>query len=259
MDHLPPDFSDLNRYYEPFLGAGSLFFRLKPLKATLSDNNKELIDCYKAVKTRPILLSKYLYEYLKKMKKANNKEQHYYEIRKKYNKIKKFNRISIAKAALFILLNKTCFNGIWRVNQKEEFNVPYGKKDSPSLPKKEDLISISKALSNVSLFHRDYKEVLKYARKGDLIYFDPPYPPLNGTSYFRHYTKKIFDWEDHENLSIIVNKLHQRGCNIMVSNADIPIVRKLYRSFNIHEKEVTRVIKAKGKRIKVKEVVIVNY
>lgn len=249
--HLPPHFSNGNRYYEPFLGAGSLFFHLGPSKATLSDNNKDLIDCYKAVKKHPELVLSYLQHHL-----SNTCEEYYYNMRKKYNNSK----ASIAKAALFIYLNKTCFNGIWRVNKKGEFNVPYGYREPPSLLSRNNLLDISKALSKATISHKDYKQILRHAKEGDFVYFDPPYPPLNGTSYFTHYTKEGFDKKDHAELASVANMLNERGCYVMISNADMPYIRFLYESiFNIYEIEIMRLIRADGKRYKVREIAITNY
>lgn len=251
VKHIPPDFSNNNRYYEPFLGAGSLFFRLKPFNATLSDNNKDLIECYKAVQKRPYLVAKYLRQHL-----LNNCEDYYYKMRKRYNN----SELSIAKAALFIYLNKTCFNGIWRVNKKGEFNVPYGHRENPTLPSKDNLLNLSRALSKAKIVHNDYKQVVKYVGEGDFVYFDPPYPPLNGTSFFTHYTKEGFNKKNHVELASVVNMLNKIGCYIMVSNADTPYIRSLYEdTFNIHELEVIRWIRTDGKRYKVREINITNY
>jgi len=247
---MPPNFSNGNEYYEPFLGAGSLFFRLKPLNATLSDNNKDLIECYKAVQKNPELIVKHLQQYL-----LNNCKNYYYKMRDKYNN----SNPSIAKAALFIYLNKTCFNGIWRVNKKGEFNVPYGYRE-PLLSSKDNLLNPSTALSKARIIHEDYKKVVEYARKGDFIYFDPPYPPLNGTSYFTHYTKEGFNREDHSELASVAKMLNKEGCHIMISNADIQFIRSLYKKvFNLYGLEVTRWISANGKRHKVQELIITNY
>ncbi len=249
-EHMPPNFSNGNEYYEPFLGAGSLFFRLKPLNTTLSDNNKDLIECYKAVQKNPELIVKHLQQYL-----LNNCKNYYYKMRDKYNN----SNPSMAKAALFIYLNKTCFNGIWRVNKKGEFNVPYGYRE-PLLPSKDYLLNPSTALSKARIIHEDYKKVVEYTKKGDFIYFDPPYPPLNETSYFTHYTKEGFNREDHSELASVAKMLNRKGCYIMISNADIQFIRSLYKEvFNLYDLEVTRRISANGKRHKVQELIITNY
>jgi len=251
IDLFPSNFPSTDLYYEPFLGAGSLFFYTEPQKAVLSDNNKDLIGCYMAVQENPDLISECLNQHL-----AKTCEEYYYRMRYEYNHTKP----SISKAALFIYLNKTCFNGLWRVNKKGEFNVPYGFKEPPCLPSKEDLRKTSLALSNANLLHKDYREAVKDAKKGDFVYFDPPYPPLNGTSYFTHYTKERFTKEDHEKLALLAEELTKRECRVLISNADIPFIRSLYEGgFNIYGLEVTRWIRADGKRYKVRELAITNY
>jgi len=249
--HLPYGLSHINTYFEPFLGAGSLFFNLRPIRALLSDINKDLIECYKAIQQNPILVSKYLSEH-----PLYNSEQYYYNMRNKYNHSKP----SISRAALFIYLNKTCFNGIWRVNKKGEFNVPYGKQDHPSLPSRNELTKVSEALVNAEIIHINYKDVIDKVQNGDFIYLDPPYPPLNSTSNFTHYTKEGFTIEDHKELALFARKLTNKGCYVLISNSDTGYIRSLYTDdFNIFELEVTRLIRADGKRYKVKELAITNY
>lgn len=249
--HLPPNVSSMHRYYEPFIGAGSLFFHIKPSKAILSDNNKDLIECYETVQKHPDAILTHLEQYL-----SNTCEEYYYKMREKYNTSKH----SIARAALFIYLNKTCFNGIWRVNKKGEFNVPYGFKEPPALPSKEELRNVSISLSNVELIHSDYKEAVKNAKRDDFIYFDPPYLPINGTSCFTRYTRDRFTKDDHDELALLAKKLTSKGCYVLISNAESPYIRSLYEDdFNIFELEVTRWIRSDGKRYKVKEVAITNY
>ena len=249
--HLPTNLSSMHKYYEPFIGAGSLFFHIKPSNAILSDTNKDLIECYETVQKRPDAISTYLEQHL-----SNTCEGYYYKMREKYNTSKH----SIARAALFIYLNKTCFNGIWRVNKKGEFNVPYGFKEPPALPSKEELRNVSISLSNVELIHSDYKEAVKNAKRDDFIYFDPPYLPINGTSCFTRYTRDRFTKDDHDELALLAKKLTSKGCYVLISNADGPYIRSLYEDdFNIFELEVTRWIRSDGKRYKVKEVAITNY
>lgn len=253
-DHLPSDFSTINRYnryFEPFLGAGSVFFSLRPRKAILSDINKDLIECYQAIKQRPDLVSRYLDQHLTKTCEA-----YYYQMRHKYN----YSKPSICRAALFIYLNKTCFNGIWRVNKKGEFNVPYGQQDQPSLPSKEELLKVSIALSNAEIEQKNYKDIMEEVKKEDFVYLDPPYPPLNSTSNFTHYTKEGFAKEDHKELALFARELTNKGCYVLISNSDTEYIRSLYKDdFNIFELEVTRLIRADGKRYKVNEIAVTNY
>lgn len=251
QDHLPPDFTPKSMYYEPFLGAGALFFYLEPARAALSDSNSGLIECYKAIQQDPELLSKYLREH-----KSRTSKEYYYRMRQVYNKAEP----SLAKAALFIYLNKACFNGIWRVNKRGDFNVPYGFKEPPALPSREELRRVSAALSRTVLTQRDYKDAVRSARKGDFVYFDPPYPPLNGTSEYTHYTRERFTKEDHKKLAQVAKGLSKRGCRVLISNSDTAFIRSLYKDyFNIYELEVTRWIRTDGVRYKVKELAITNY
>ena len=249
--HLPSNFSRVNRYFEPFLGAGSLFFSLRPQKAILSDNNKDLIESYRAIRKNLTLIYKYLSEH-----RGKTSEHYYYEMRNKYNNSKP----SIYRAALFIYLNKTCFNGIWRVNKRGEFNVPYGKQEHPSIPSKEELIRISEALASVAIIHRNYKDIIGEVQKADFVYLDPPYPPLSNTSNFTQYTSDGFTKKDHEELALFAKELTQKGCYVLISNSDTGYIRSLYQgNFNIFELEVTRLIRADGHRYKVREIAITNY
>lgn len=249
--HLPMALSGVNRYFEPFLGGGSLFFAVKPSYALLSDRNKDLIDCYRAVKTEP----ETIFDYLHRHSKLHSKK-YYYKMREKYNN----SEPSTSKAALFIYLNKACFNGIWRVNKDGEFNVPFGYKDTLLLPSRDELIQISSCLSAAKLIHADYHVVADRAHSGDLIYFDPPYPPLNGTSYFTHYTKERFGKEDHANLAKLAIRLSKQGVYILISNSDTRYIRSLFKdNFNIFELEVMRWVRTDGDRYKVKEIAITNF
>jgi len=217
----------------------------------LSDKNKDLIECYIAIQQNPDLVSRYLDQHRKETCK-----EYYYEMRRKYNNSKP----SIFRAALFIYLNKTCFNGIWRVNKKGKFNVPYGFKTPPSLPSKKELLRASLALANAELAHKDYKDAVSNVEPGDFIYLDPPYPPLDGTSNFTHYTQERFTVKDHAELALIAKELSKRGCYVLASNSDTHYIRSLYKDdFHIFELEVIRWIRTDGKRYKVNEIAITNY
>jgi DNA adenine methylase len=204
-----------------------------------------------AVKRNPGLVWSYL-----KSHSHKTCEEYYYQVREENNNSKP----SYKRAASFIYLNKTCFNGIWRVNKLGKFNVPYGFKEPPSLPSEHDLILASNALANTILDRKDYREAVEEMRNGDFVYFDPPYPPINGTSCFTHYTRERFTKQDHIQLANVAMELDRRGCYVLISNTDTEYVRSLYADkFNIFELEVTRWISSKGERYKVKELVIRNY
>jgi DNA adenine methylase len=245
----PPD---VNRgtYWEPFLGAGNLFFALRPLRAVLSDRNADLIMCFRAVREHPDLI----YEYLQ-LHGARTSTVYYYTIRQQYNQSKD----SVAKSAMFIYLNKTCFNGIWRVNKKGEFNVPYGHKEPPALPSRADLLAASSILENAELKVGDFRDVLADARAGDFVYLDPPYPPLNETACFVHYTQERFCMEDQIAVAEMATTLDKRGCRVLISNADTEFIRSLYDNFQVLEQGVTRWIRTDGKRYRVNEIVALNY
>ncbi len=246
---LPTDVRE-RTYREPFLGGGSLFFALRPRAAILSDANKHLIKCYEFVRDQPELVARYL-----RFHALKNTMAYYYRVREEYNNAE----FSAAQAARFIYLNKTCFNGIFRVNSKGKFNVPYGRKESPAIPTDNDLISIAAILKNASLKASSFEKALDNASKGDFIYLDPPYPPLNGTAYFTHYTIDRFSVQDQTKLADCVNELDRGRCLFMISNADTPLIRRLYQKYELVSLPVIRYLTCKSIRHKVKELVITNY
>jgi DNA adenine methylase len=249
LDFVPKDLES-RIYREPFLGAGSLFFALQPKKAALSDANEHLIRCYEHVRDDWKLVARYLRQH-----RSSDCESHYYRIRDVYNS----SSFSPAQAARLIYLNKACFNGIFRVNQKGTFNVPYGRKNPPALPNGRSLKAASHALRSATLSVADYREALAEGAEGDFVYLDPPYPPLNGTAYFTHYTQDRFNKEDQEELADWVHKLDKLGCLVMMTNADTPVIRSLYSSFSVVPTPVTRFLTCKPERHTVNELIITNY
>ena len=249
LPYLPLDIPT-RKYWEPFVGSGSLFFSLHPKEAVLSDANEHLINCYKQVRENHLLVYKYLRQH------ANNTgKEYYYKIRSLYNRTGN----SIAQAARFIYLNKTCFNGIFRVNLKGEFNVPYGWKEPPALPSLKLLRSASKALKNATIYSDSFETNIDQITTSDFIYLDPPYPPLNGTSNFTHYTADRFGENDQNKLAEYIKTVDGKGCKFMLSNADTPLIRKLYSHFFIIDLSVTRWITCKSKKHRVSELLITNY
>jgi len=239
------------KYIEPFIGGGAVFFYLEPKEAILSDLNKDLIEAYKVVKSH----SKELIELLKKYEKKHSKE-FYLKIREEYNTDK---LDKITKAAHLIYLNKTCFNGLYRVNSKGKFNVPFGQHKKFSV-NEFGILATSKILKNTKIEHTDFTHVLKNAKKGDFVYFDPPYYPLNNGSNFTTYTKENFLENEQEELKKTFKKLDARGCILMLSNSDTPYIRKLYKEWNITKVSAKRFINCMAeKRGDVFEVVIRNY
>ena len=245
-----PDDINLVRYHEPFAGAASVFFAIAPKVANLSDSNGHLIECYRQIRDNYKKVASYL-----RTHERRNSESYYAGVRDLYNR-------SVAgpsQAARFIYLNRTCFNGVFRVNTKGKFNVPYGDKPQPHFPSVVELSEISDALKKAKVFASDYEVALRKAKKGDFVYLDPPYPPLNGTACFTHYTADRFDEENQNRLADAVRRVHERGVRFLMTNADLPIVRSLYQQFSIHKLSVTRFVSCKGVRHRVGELVIRNY
>lgn len=240
------------RYWEPFLGAAALFFALSPTKAFLSDLNDDLIECYRQVRDSPQLVARYIRRHASK-----TCEKYYYQVRDKYNR----GRPSAAQAARFIYLNKTSFNGIFRVNLKGEYNVPYGRKERPALPTVDDLCAASDLLHRSVLSAAPYEAALQSnpPQEGDFVYLDPPYPPINRTAYFTHYTASRFSWEDQRSVAEVAKTLDRRGVFVMISNTDTRPIRELYDGWDCHPLPVVRWIAANGTRHRVSELIITNY
>lgn len=258
--HTPKDFG---QYFEPFLGGGAFFFYLISVKqlqftAYLSDINEELINTYKVVKDNV----EELIELLRMYESNYNKDRYnyYYALRSEIKSIEN----EVEEAARFITLNKTCFNGLYRVNRNGRFNVPMGKYKNPVICDSENLRSVSMAL-NCSKAHinpSQYGNVLEDARKDDFIYLDPPYKPISSTARFTAYTDSGFYDEDQRELYQLFKKLDRRDCKILLSNSDTPLIRELYCEYrtNTTDVEVLRAINCKGtKRTGHKELLIRNY
>jgi len=242
-------------YFEPFVGGGAMFFNLLPKKSVLSDMNQELVITYNIIKKDVDSLIKKLKEHQQK----NNKE---YFLKVRAQEVEKLSDVDIA--ARFIYLNRTGFNGLYRVNGSGKFNVPYAGNKNPLICDEDNLRKAHDAMKDTKIFHQDYKKVLEKAKKGDFIYFDPPYYPVSKTSAFTSYTKEGFLEKEQEELRNVFVKLHKRGCFVMLSNSDTPFINKIYsrldKKIKIHKVLAGRAINSKGTgRGKVKEVVVVNY
>lgn len=251
LDYVPTDVHD-RTYWEPFLGAGSLFFALTPRRAKLSDANRHLIDCFRHVRMDPRGVYRHLQHHIR-----SDSSEHYYQTRDEYNRAAP----SVAQAARFIYLNKASYNGIFRVNKKGEYNVPYGKNiKPPKFPERSHLEAVSLALQGAELRCASYEIPLAQVRRGDFVYLDPPYPPLNGvTAKFVHYTSSGFPADQQQALARVVKALDAKGALVMMSNADTELIRELYSGFNLHQLSVTRRITCKSVRHQVAELVITNY
>lgn len=242
-------------YHEPFLGGGALFFALAPARAHISDINSELINAYSQIRDNVELLIEELKEY-------KNTEEFYYEIREVDRQFEYQNWTDVKRAARFIYLNKTCFNGLYRVNSSGYFNVPYGKYANPKILDEENLKFCCKALSpvNVVISQNDYLHTIKSVKEDDFVYLDPPYIPLNVTSSFTMYSKDGFDMIAHKNLLQYCEHLDSLGVKWMQSNSSAPIVYEMYTKYHIDEVNAKRSVSATvDGRAAVKEVIIRNY
>jgi len=211
------------KYIEPFFGGGALFFALQPEQSIIADANSELINLYQS-------LAEYPEEIIKILQKFSNDEETYYKIRKQDWKVLSPNEA----AARTIYLNRTCYNGLYRVNRKGEFNVPFGRYKNPRICDAENIRLASKVLKKTQIFCGDYKAILsQHASEGDFVYLDPPYLPISKYSDFKRYTKEQFYEEDHIELSIEVRRLHKLGCHVILSNSNHPLIHDLYNGFQI--------------------------
>jgi DNA adenine methylase len=240
------------RYFEPFVGSAALFFALRPEEATLSDVNAELVDSYRAVQTE-------VDGVIEALSAHRYQEQAYYRVREQDPA-----GLSLAqRAARTIYLNKTGYNGLYRVNRAGRFNVPFGRYTNPGFASRESLENLracSRALAGVRLVVRDFGEVERDAREGDLVYFDPPYVPLSDTSDFTAYVPGGFGPREQERLASVVHGLTGRGVLVMLSNSDTPVVRDLYARYRIDVVSAARSINSRAtRRGKIAEVVVRNY
>ena len=249
---------EFGTYYEPFVGGGALLFELSPRKAVINDYNEELMNVFDCIKDE-VKFGKMCSELNKH--EANHSEEYYYKIRSvdrdkaKYNKM-----VDYKRAARTIYLNKACFNGLYRVNSKNEFNVPFGKKVKVNTYEGQNLgiIHAYLNLNEIDILNTDFEEAVKDAKKGDFIYFDPPYD--SETSTFNSYTEEGFGKEQQARLANVFKELDARGCYVMLSNHNTTLVNELYKDYNIHVISAKRNINSNGsKRGKVEEVIVTNY
>lgn len=256
LDLYPPKGFNIKegRYFEPFVGGGAVFFDLLPRQAFLSDLNKDLVTTYNVIKNN-------VNELIKSLKKHAHDKEYFLTIRERDPE----QLTDIEVASRFIYLNKTCFNGMYRVNKKGKFNVPFGKYNNPIICDEENLLKVSESLENVSIKHQDYKKILKETRKGDFIYFDPPYHPVSKTASFTSYTNESFLEKEQIELRDTFVELHKKGCFVMLSNSDTDFINMIYSETGIKEIKIAkiqagRMINSKSeKRGKITEVLITNY
>jgi DNA adenine methylase len=213
-----PKIEKFKTYIEPFLGSGSVFFSLSPAKSILADKNAELINCYQAIKSEAELVRRYLVDH-----KRQHSEDYYYAVRAQQP------RSAAKRAARFIYLNRSCWNGLYRVNLKGIFNVPRGTKNSIVF-EDDDFVKVAARLKNTEITCADFEVTIAKAKLGDLIFADPPYTVLHNTNGFVKYNEKIFNWDDQVRLRDSLLAAARRGAQVYLTNADHDSVRELYAS-----------------------------
>ena len=240
---VPPRYG---KYIEPFFGGGALFFALAPERAVLADSNPELINMYRAVAADAEQVIAHLEQY-------ENTSEHFYEVR-----ALDWEQLSpVEAAARTIFLNKTCFNGLYRVNQKGQFNVPFGRYKNPKICDRAAILAATRVLSRAEIICGDYLDVLEtHATAGDLIFLDPPYLPISAYADFKRYTKERFYEEDHVRLAEMVARLHERGCYVILTNSNHPLVHELYARYPIEIIQTKRHISCNGKSRRGEDVIV---
>lgn len=253
-EYMPSRFGN---YFEPFIGGGAMLFSLAPEEATINDFNSDLINLYCVVRDN----SKELLKILEVHQEKNTKE-YYLELRN-LDRSDAINKLSnVEKAARILYMLKVDFNGMYRVNRKNQFNVPYGRYKNPKIADEETISNVSRYFqeSKINILNGDFSDAVQTAVKDDFVYFDPPYIPVNVTSSFTSYTSDGFDMDDQIRLRDLFSDLSNKGVHVMLSNSDVPAVRELYKDFNIHSVSANRFINSKSdKRGKVGEVIVTSY
>lgn len=246
---------EITNYYEPFLGSGAVFFYIKqkynPEKITLSDKNLELINCFKMVQKKP----EELIALLKTHRKKHSKD-YYYRVRAQNPS----EMPPLERAARLIYLNKTCFNGLYRVNSKGQFNVPFGYYKNPGIVNEVRLRKASELLQGVAIKAMDFERLDELVEKGDFVYFDPPYYPISKTSSFTQYNGDLFTEAEQVRLLHLFEKLDKKGCKLMLSNSSADFIKELYKEYRIETVFAKRVISCDAStRGEISEVVVLNY
>ena len=253
-ERMPEKYND---YYEPFVGGGAVIFALLPANALINDINKALINTYRTICNESDA-------FLKEVNRLDNDiwedgKKYYYSIREHYNDKLMRSEYDVELATLFVFINKHCFNGLYRVNGKGLFNVPYNNSRRVSIDE-EAIMAASKYLKGVTIIDGDFEQACKNAKKGDFVFIDSPYAPLNPTS-FESYTKEGFDIESHKRLAKLYDELTARGCYCMLTNHNTELINELYgnKDYKIDVVSVKRMINSDASNRVGEEVIICNY
>lgn len=251
--HLP---DKINRYFEPFIGGGAVLFHIQPKNASINDSNKELTNLYETIKSSPE-------ELIEHLKTHKNNSEYFYQIRKLDRNKDSYSKLTaIEKASRLIFLNKTCYNGLFRVNSAGEFNTPFGKYKNPNIVNEQTIKSVSNYLNsnNIKITTGDYEIAVKEAQKGDFVYLDPPYDPVSVSSNFTGYTKTGFNREEQERLKKLCDHLDSKGVNFLLSNSATEFIQNLYSDYTVTLVNAKRFVNSKASgRGDVNEVLVKNY
>lgn len=253
INHIP---DKLSIYYEPFLGGGAVFFSLQPSNAVVNDINDELINVYTAIRDN-------VEELIVDLKRHKNEKDYFYKIRAKDRDKDEYNKLSsIKKASRIIYLNKTCYNGLFRVNQQGEFNAPFGRYKNPNIVNEKVLRKASDFFNKGNIIFKcgDFEEAVKGIKMDDFVYFDPPYDPVSDSANFTGYDRGGFGKAEQERLKNLCDRLNKKGAKFLLSNSATEYIIDLYKDYNITIVQASRAINSKGdKRGKVNEVLVKNY
>ncbi|MFW6172823.1 MAG: DNA adenine methylase [Elusimicrobiota bacterium] len=253
-DVFPKDF---NIYHEPMVGGGAVFFHLTPKTAVINDTNEDLMRAYEVVRDNVDELIDLL-----KIFKENHNKDFYYKTRDEFNELKKKangdNKIELT--ARLVYMNRTCFNGLYRVNQKGEFNVPIGRYKNPTICDEDTLRAVSQVLENVQILCGDFEKATESVATDDFVYFDPPYDPVSDTANFTEYTNGGFGKEGQKRLAQTFRQLDKRDVKVALSNSDTDFIKNLYQGFNVHILKARRHINSNADgRGEINEVLITNF
>jgi DNA adenine methylase len=241
------------RYYEPFIGGGALFFKMAPRVAVLNDKNPDLCNTYRCLSWNVDAIIRRLARL-----RTQHSEEHFYATRERWNE-QRAGMTEVEKAAVFIYLNKTCYNGLWRVNSQGKFNVPVARYDNPQIYDPMHLRAASVQLRRAEIATGHFADAVQNAGSNDFVYFDPPYHPLTETANFTSYTADNFGKEDQRELASVFKQLDKRGAHVLLSNSDTPFIRDLYKGYRIDQVECARAINSRAaNRGPVSEVIISN-
>lgn len=257
--YIPPK-NQFNTYIEPFLGAGAVLFDLKPKKAIVNDSNSELINCYKVIRDDLTELIQHLNSHIENMK--GNEQEYYYSVREWDRHPEVYDaRTPVEKAARIIFLNKTCYNGLFRVNSQGQFNVPFGRYKKPNIFDEGVLFNVSTFLNekDIVFMNEDFEKCELEASKKDFIYLDPPYDPISSSASFTGYDINGFDKKEQKRLKKMVDRLDKKGCKILLSNSYTPFIKDLYTGYDLVKISASRSVNSNAtKRGKIDEILIKN-